>query len=67
VDAARLTAATAALAALVPDQRAAVVLCQIEGLSYREAAAICDVSEAALRSRLQRGRRNLLEAMRAWA
>ncbi len=66
VDAARVDAAAAALAALPADQRSAVVLCQIEGLSYREAAAVLDVTEAALRSRLERGRRGLLTAMREW-
>ncbi|GAA4821030.1 sigma-70 family RNA polymerase sigma factor [Actinomycetospora corticicola] len=66
LDAARLDAAGAALSALPAEQRAAVVLCQIEGLSYREAAAIVGVSEAALRSRLERGRRNLVAAMREW-
>lgn len=67
LDAARVDAATAALAALPADQRAALVLCQIEGLSYREAAAITHTTEAALRSRLERARRNLLAATRGWA
>lgn len=40
------TAATAqAIASLDPDLRAALVLQQIEGLSYLEVAAILDISE----------------------
>jgi RNA polymerase sigma-70 factor, ECF subfamily len=66
LDAARLDAATSALGALPAEQRAALVLCQIEGLTYREAAAIINTSEAALRSRLERARRNLLVATREW-
>lgn len=66
LDHAQLDAATTALAALPSDQRAALVLCQIEGLSYRDAAAIVGVTEAALRSRLERGRKNLAAAMREW-
>ncbi|WP_285592026.1 sigma-70 family RNA polymerase sigma factor [Actinomycetospora sp. NBRC 106378] len=65
-DAARLDAATRSLAALPAEQRAAVVLCQIEGMSYREAAIVANISEPALRSRLERGRRNLLAAMKDW-
>lgn len=67
VDSAAFDAATVALASLPPEQRAAVVLCRVQGLSYREAATVADVSEAALRSRLERGRRNLLAAMQEWA
>lgn len=65
--AARLDAAAAALASLPGEQRAALVLFQIEGLSYREVASVLRVSEPAVRSRLERARRNLLEAMKEWA
>ena len=54
----------AALADLPPDYRAAVVLRDVEGLSAREAAQVLDIGEAALKSRLHRGRvllRQLLE------
>ena len=45
-----------ALDSLLPDCRAAVVLRDVEGLSAREAAAILEISESALKSRLHRGR-----------
>ena len=67
IDAGRVDATAAAIAGLPPDQRAALVLFQVEGLSYREVAAILDISEAAVRSRLERARRNLLHALREWA
>lgn len=65
--AARLDAAAAALSSLPGDQRAVLVLFQIEGLSYREVAAVLGVTEPAVRSRLERARRNLLGAMKEWA
>ena len=46
----------AALDALPPDFRAAVVLCDIEGLSYEEIAATLDVKLGTVRSRIHRGR-----------
>ncbi|MFC5061917.1 RNA polymerase sigma factor [Actinomycetospora atypica] len=67
LDGARVDAAAAALGGLPPEQRAALVLCQIEGLSYRDAAAATGVTEAAIRSRLERGRRNFTAAMQEWA
>lgn len=45
-----------ALDALPPDFRAAVVLCDIEGLSYEEIAATLDVKLGTVRSRIHRGR-----------
>lgn len=47
---------TAALAALPPEFRAAVVLCDIEGLSYEEIAATLGVKLGTIRSRIHRGR-----------
>lgn len=67
LDLARVDAAAVALRTLPAEQRAALVLCQIEGLSYREAAAIAGVTEAAMRSRLERGRKGLVAAMQEWA
>ena len=67
LDLARVDAAAEALRALPAEQRTALVLCQIEGLTYREAAAVAGVTEAALRSRLERGRRSVVAAMREWA
>ncbi len=46
----------AALAQLAPDFRAAVVLCDIEGLSYEEIATTLDVKLGTVRSRIHRGR-----------
>ena len=44
------------LGRLEPEQRAALVLRDIDGLSTSEAADALDISEAALKSRLHRGR-----------
>ena len=45
-----------ALAQLPPEFRAAVVLCDIEGLSYDEIAEILDAKLGTVRSRIHRGR-----------
>jgi len=52
-----------ALADLAPDLRAAVILRDVEGLSTREAAEMLDLSEAAFKSRLHRGRVLLRERL----
>jgi RNA polymerase sigma-70 factor (ECF subfamily) len=44
-----------------------LVLCHVEGLSYREVATILEVSEAVVRGRLSRARHTLLAGMRDWA
>jgi len=48
-----------ALAELAPEFRAAVVLCDIEGLSYEEIAATLGVKLGTVRSRIHRGRSQL--------
>ena len=53
----------AALAALSPEFRAAVVLCDIEGLSYDEVAAALGVKIGTVRSRIHRGRAQLRTAL----
>src|SRR6476659_7969655 len=52
-----------ALAALPPDLRAAVVLCDIEGLSYEEIADVLGLKLGTVRSRIHRGRAMLREAL----
>lgn len=49
----------AALAALSPEFRATVVLVDVEGLGVGEAAAILEVAEGTVKSRLHRARRQL--------
>ncbi|GAB3305234.1 RNA polymerase sigma factor SigE [Epidermidibacterium keratini] len=53
----------AALADLPPDFRAAVVLCDIEGLSYEEIASTLGIKLGTVRSRIHRGRVQLREAL----
>jgi RNA polymerase sigma-70 factor (ECF subfamily) len=52
-----------ALAALTPEFRAAVVLCDVEGLSYEEIAEILDAKLGTVRSRIHRGRAQLRSAL----
>lgn len=53
----------AALAALPPKYRVAVVLCDIEGLSYEEIAATVGVKLGTVRSRIHRARALLREQL----
>ncbi|MDQ0277243.1 RNA polymerase sigma-70 factor (ECF subfamily) [Arthrobacter silviterrae] len=53
----------AALEALPPDFRAAVVLCDMEGLSYDEVAHTLDIKLGTVRSRIHRGRAMLRESL----
>ncbi|HJE52275.1 MAG TPA: RNA polymerase sigma factor SigE [Tessaracoccus flavescens] len=52
-----------ALKALSPEQRVAVVLCDIEGMSYEEIAKVLDVKLGTVRSRIARGRATLRDAL----
>ena len=52
-----------ALATLPPDFRAAVVLCDVEGLSYEEIAEILGSKLGTVRSRIHRGRAQLRAAL----
>src|SRR5262252_4658768 len=53
----------AALKALAPEYRAAVILCDIEGLSYEEIAAALGIKLGTVRSRIHRGRAQLRVAL----
>jgi len=60
VDAERRRAVLAALATLPLDQRAALVLVDMEGFSVAEAAAVLDCAPGTVKSRCSRGRARLL-------
>ncbi len=53
----------AALDALPPDFRAAVVLCDLEGLTYEEIAEVLGIKIGTVRSRIHRGRSGLRAAL----
>lgn len=53
----------AALASLPRDFKAAVILCDVEGLSYEEVADVLGVKLATVRTRIHRGRKQLREAL----
>jgi RNA polymerase sigma-70 factor (ECF subfamily) len=55
---------TSLLDDLDPDRKAAFVLTQVLGLSYDEAALICDCPIGTIRSRVARARTDLLSAVR---
>jgi RNA polymerase sigma-70 factor (ECF subfamily) len=52
-----------ALAALPVVFREVVVLCELEGLSYEEAAGVCGVPVGTIRSRLSRARAQLMVSL----
>jgi RNA polymerase sigma-70 factor (ECF subfamily) len=53
----------AALAALPADQREALILIGASGLSYEEAARICDCAVGTMKSRVNRARNRLVEML----
>lgn len=53
----------AALDSLNPEQRVAVVLCDIEGLTYEEIAEVLDIKLGTVRSRIARGRAQLRQSL----
>ena len=55
----------AALARLSPDQRLTVVLCDVQGLSYEEAAQVMAVELGTVKSRLSRARAQLRDLLLA--
>jgi RNA polymerase sigma-70 factor (ECF subfamily) len=58
-------AVTRLLECLQPDDRAAIVLKDVEGLSYRQLALVLGVPPGTVMSRLHRARQRLLAAARA--
>jgi DNA-directed RNA polymerase specialized sigma24 family protein len=52
-----------ALSALAPEFRAAVVLCDVEGLTYEEIADVLGLKLGTVRSRIHRGRAQLRAAL----
>jgi RNA polymerase sigma-70 factor (ECF subfamily) len=59
-DPARVVSVEALLAELDPDRRLAFVLTQVLGLSYAEAADVCDCPVGTIRSRVARSRADLI-------
>lgn len=53
----------AALDSLNAEQRVAVVLCDIEGLTYEEIAEVLDIKLGTVRSRIARGRAQLRQSL----
>lgn len=62
----RADATARAIGNLPAEQRAVIVLHQLEDFSYAEVAAILGVPESTVRGRLARGRRTLVEQLREW-
>lgn len=58
---------TRALNDLPVDFRTAIILCDLEGFSYEEIAAITDIPVGTMRSRLHRARNLLKEKLREYA
>ena len=61
----QLTDVDLVLVGLEPERRAAFVLTQVLGLTYAEAAAVCDVPVGTIRSRVARARTQLIGALGA--
>ncbi len=55
-----------AIGRLPPDQRATLVLRELEGLSYEQIAHVLGTTVPAVKGRLHRARLELLHAMRGW-
>lgn len=53
------------LVTLQPDQRLAVILCDVQGLSYDEIAGVMHTSLGTVKSRVSRGRAKLRDYLRA--
>jgi RNA polymerase sigma-70 factor (ECF subfamily) len=62
-DPARMVTVEALLAGLDPERRLAFVLTQVLGLSYADAAEICECPVGTIRSRIARARADLVERL----
>jgi len=62
----RLRAVTHAIANLPPEQRAALVLREFEGLSYQEVADILGAGLPAIKTRIHRARLTVIQQTTAW-
>lgn len=62
----RFAAVARSVVSLPPEQRAALVLRDFEGLSYEEVAAALGVSVAAVKGRIHRARLGVLRETAAW-
>jgi RNA polymerase sigma-70 factor (ECF subfamily) len=62
----RLAAISRAVAALPPEQRAALVLRDYEGLSYERVGEVLRVSQAAVKGRIHRARAAVITEMAPW-
>ncbi|MDQ3578649.1 MAG: sigma-70 family RNA polymerase sigma factor, partial [Actinomycetota bacterium] len=63
---AQMTALSAALAALTPEQRACWLLREVHGRSYDEIAEATATTSTAVRGRIARARAQLAEVMAPW-
>jgi RNA polymerase sigma-70 factor, ECF subfamily len=62
----RLRAVTRAIANLPPEQRAALVLREFEGLSYQEVADILGAGLPAIKTRIHRARLTVIQQTSSW-
>lgn len=62
----RLRAVTQQIQALPPDQRAALVLREFEGLSYEQVADVLEITVPAIKGRIHRARLAVLKETSAW-
>lgn len=62
----RLRAVTREIAALPPDQRAALVLREFEGLPYEQIAEVLDTTVPAIKGRIHRARLTILKQAAPW-
>ncbi len=62
----RLRAVTRAIANLPPEQRAALVLREFEGLSYQDVAQVLGASVPAIKTRIHRARLTVIQQTSSW-